>query len=135
MTTPTQETNELFERLQPQALLEYQKYILSRTRHDLHALMLPLVEADPSPPASNQAVVTQGDSINVRMWDGSTVPGPATVTGGALTLVTPAVVATKAIVANNGNVVVHDLADAAVAGSPGRATVAAGALTKVNLTV
>ena len=47
----------------------------------------------------------------------------------------PALTPTQAIVANGGNVVVHSLADANLSGSPGVATVAASALTKVNLTV
>ena len=174
MTTPTQEVNELFARLQPQALLEYQKYILSRTRHDLHALMVPLATGDPSPPTSSQAVINNGDTIPVQNSAGAAIgSATATVSGGALTSARlPATIAgvanggtapvqnsagaaigtgtiavaagvvssvrtpaTVAGVSNGGAVVVHNLADANQAGSPGTATVAAGVLTKVNLTV
>jgi hypothetical protein len=41
----------------------------------------------------------------------------------------------NAVVANGGSVVVHSLADTNLSGSPGTATVAGGALSKVNLTV
>jgi hypothetical protein len=47
----------------------------------------------------------------------------------------PALTPTQAIVSNGGSVVVHNLADANQAGSPGTATVVASVLTKVNLTV
>jgi len=135
MTTPAQETTELFATLQPLALADYVTYIMSRTRADLQALMAPLAAGDPMPAPplpANQVIVSSGDAIPVK--DGSkTVNAPATVAGGVLT--GAQLGSTTTMVANAAAVVVHNLADANQAGSPGTATVAAGVLSKVNLTV
>jgi hypothetical protein len=112
-------------------------YMQQRTPVELQPHLRWYIEQDALPPVppATQAVVNDGDSINVQMWDNSTVPGVAAVANSVLTRVTPNAVASKTIIANNANVVVHDAADAVQPGSPGRATVAAGALTKVTLTV
>lgn len=129
MTTPTERVNDLYAQLSPGASAAYDEFILSRTPSDLSTLMAAKM-------ASADVVVTDGDTVNVEQWDGSTVAGTLNIADGVITDITLAVVATKTIIANgDATVAVNDLGDTPVAGSPGVATVAGGALTKVNLTV
>lgn len=136
MTTPTEEATDLYARLKPDAVAAAHSYVLDRTRADLQTIMVGLIAADLDPPPDPLITeVHNGDTVNVRMWDASTVPATAVVAGGSLTRLDLAPIASKAIIANGASVVVHDAADANSPGSPGAATVAAGVFTKVNLTV
>lgn len=136
MTTPAQATADLYARLKPAAIADANQYIMSRTPAELQALMQAQIDADLDPPPDpTHAVVANGATLPVRLWDNSLVNGTATVAGGAVTQVAPVVVATKAIIANAAAVPVQNAAGVAQAGSPATATVTAGALSFVKLTV
>ena len=79
-----------------------------------------------------QATVTNGQVLTVNDASRSS-QGVIGVGGGTIGVVT--MVSTTAFVQNNDNVVVHSAADANLAGSPGKATLASGVFTKVMLTV
>jgi len=77
-----------------------------------------------------QAIVANGATVAIS---GQATNGTLAVAGNAVT--GQSIPATQHVVKNGDAIVVHDAADANVPGSPGTATVAAGALSKVNLTV
>jgi hypothetical protein len=96
-------------------------------------------ELEGPPPDPTQATVTNDD--NVPVWaspSGMLLPGgpaKAVVVNSVLTRVDMPIATTTALVNNGSNVPVQDAAGAAVAGSPGTATVASHSLSNVKLTV
>jgi hypothetical protein len=77
-------------------------------------------------------LVKNGDMLTVRAAT-KTAQGQAAYSAGAISAVT--LVAQAAIINSGDNVIVWDAAGAAQPGSPGAATVAAGLITNVRLTV
>lgn len=136
MTTPTEDATMRYNALKPLAVAAAHDYIMTRTPAPLQDIMSGLIDADLNPPPDpTVATIHNGGTVVIRQTDGSNANGTAAVASGTLTSVTQPTTPTKAMIANGANIVVHNAADANQAGSPGVATVAGGALTKVNLTV